>query len=286
MGLIEFRQVTKEYGPVKALDSASIVLEPLKIYGLLGRNGAGKTTMLNILTNKIFPTSGEVLFNNENIIENDRVQSQMFYMTEMKLYPTGMRISQVFRWTREFYPEFDMDYAYALAQKFGLNLRKKVKELSTGYSSIMKLILAMASNAPVLIFDEPVLGLDANHRDLFYHELMSRYNEHPQTIIISTHLIDEIADVLEEAIIIKEGRLVLHQPVEQLLQSAYAVSGEDAKVDQFIQNRKVIHQEALGRFKSAAVYEPLNAQVRSAAEALGLDISVAPLQKLFIYLTN
>ncbi|HBL68904.1 MAG TPA: hypothetical protein DDZ70_09410 [Firmicutes bacterium] len=158
--------------------------------------------------------------------------------------------------------------------------------MSTGYSSIMKLILAMASNAPVIIFDEPVLGLDANHRDLFYHELMARYNEHPQTIIISTHLIDEIADVLEEAIIIKDGRLVLHQPVEQLLQSAYTVSGADAKVDQFIKNRKVIHQETLGRLKSAAVYEQLNSQIRRDAEALGLDISGAPLQKLFIYLTN
>jgi ABC-2 type transport system ATP-binding protein len=286
MGLIEFRQVTKEYGPVKALDNASLVLEPLKIYGLLGRNGAGKTTMLNILTNKIFPTSGEILFNNESVIENDRVQSQMFYMTEMKLYPSGMRISQVFRWTREFYPQFDMEYAQVLAHKFALNLRKQVKTLSTGYSSIMKLILAMASNAPVIIFDEPVLGLDANHRDLFYHELMARYNEHPQTIIISTHLIDEIADVLEEAIIIKDGRLVLHQPVEQLLQSAYTVSGADAKVDQFIKNRKVIHQETLGRLKSAAVYEQLNSQIRRDAEALGLDISGAPLQKLFIYLTN
>lgn len=286
MGLIEFKNVGKCYGDVKALDSVSLALEPHKIYGLLGRNGAGKTTLLNILTNKTFPTSGEAWLAGEPVTENDRAQAQMFYMSEMNLYPEGMRVARVFRWAREFYPDFDTAYANALAGRFGLNTRKKVKELSTGYSSIFKLIVTLASNAPVLIFDEPVLGLDANHRELFYKELIARYAGHPQTIIISTHLIDEVADVLEEAVIIKEGRIIVQQPVERLLQSAYTVSGEEGKVDEFVRGRNVIHQESLGRFKSAAIYEPCSDSDRAAAGALGLDVTAAPLQKLFIYLTN
>lgn len=286
MGLIEFKNVTKQFGEVMALDDVSVAFEPNKIYGLLGRNGAGKTTMLNILTNKVFPTGGKVLLKGESVTENDRAQAEIFYMSEMNLYPEGMRIDRVLQWTSEFYPDFDPVYAASLAQKFGLNTKKKVKELSTGYSSIFKLILALASNAPVIIFDEPVLGLDANHRDLFYRELIARYNEHPQTIIISTHLIDEVADVLEEAVVIKEGQIILQQRVEQLLQSAYTVSGEDAKVDEYTRDKKVIHQEVLGRFKSATVYETCGNKEKACAGELGLDVTTAPLQKLFIYLTN
>lgn len=286
MGLIEFNNVSKYYGEVKALDGISLILEPQKIYGLLGRNGAGKTTLLSILTNKVFPTRGQTLLEGQPVTENDEAQAKMFFMSEMNLYPEGMRIARVFQWTREFYLDFDMAYANALAGKFGLDTRKKVKELSTGYHSIFKLILTLASGAPVIIFDEPVLGLDANHRDLFYKELIARYNERPQTIIVSTHLIDEVADVLEEAVIIKEGRIMVQQPVEQLLRSAYTVSGEDVKVDEFMKGKKVIYQESLGKFKSAVVYEPCGDRDRAVAGTLGLDVTTAPLQKLFIYLTN
>lgn len=286
MDLISFKNVSKSYGNVQALAQVSLTLEPNKIYGLLGRNGAGKTTMLNILTNKIFPTDGQVLLNGENVTENDKAQAQIFYMSEMNLYPEGMKVAQVFRWTKEFYPSFDAAYAHNLAKKFELNIKKKVKELSTGYSSIFKLILTLAANTPIIIFDEPILGLDANHRDLFYKELIAKYNETPQTIIISTHLIDEVADVIEEAIIIKTGRIMLQQQVEQLLQSAYTVSGEESKVDEFTSNKKVIHQEMLGRFKSATVYEICDSKAKELAASLALDITSAPLQKLFIYLTN
>ncbi len=286
MGLIEFQNVSKNYGQVQALTQVSLNLEANKIYGLLGRNGAGKTTMLNILTNKIFPTVGQVLLNGENVTENDNAQTQMFYMSEMNLYPEGMRVGQAFRWTKEFYPNFATDYAHSLAQKFGLSTKKKVKALSTGYNSIFKLIITLATNAPIIIFDEPILGLDANHRDLFYKELLAKYNETPQTVIISTHLIDEVADILEEAIIIKSGDIILQQPVEQMLQSAYTVSGEESKVDEFAADKKVIHQEMLGRFKSATIYGECHSEERELATSLNLDITSAPLQKLFIYLTN
>lgn len=286
MGEIEFKNISKRYGEVEALKGLSLTLKPQKIHGLLGRNGAGKTTLLNILANKVFPTSGEALLGGESVTENDRAQSSIFYMTEMNLYPEGMKVAQVFRWTKVFYPDFDLAYAGSLAQRFGLNIKKKVKELSTGYHSIFKLILTLSSNASILIFDEPILGLDANHRELFYKELIARYNEDPRTIIISTHLIDEVAKVLEEVIIIKEGEIILQQGIEELLQSAYTVSGAEAKVDEHTCHKKVIHEENLGGFKSATVYERYHENIKRAAEESGLTLATAPLQKLFIYLTN
>lgn len=286
MSVIEIKQIRKDYGATRALDDITLTIQPNRIYGLLGRNGAGKTTLLNLITNRIFPTAGEITVDGESVQENDRALGQIFYMMEANLYPPAMRVRELFRWSREFYPEFDLDYAAALAGKFGLNPNKRVRELSTGYASIFKAIVTLASNAPILIMDEPVLGLDANHRDLFYKELLRNYSEQPKTVIISTHLIEEVSDVLEEVIIIRDGRVVLQRPVLDLLAQAYTVSGESEKVDQYVAGKQCAGMEVMGRFKSVTVLEDRQQVDQTLARELGLDIDKVELQKLFISLTN
>jgi len=120
-----------------------------------------------------------------------------------------MKVKDGIKWTKEFYPSFNIKYAYELAANFKLNIDKKIKDLSTGYNSIFKLILGLSSGASIILFDEPILGLDANHRELFYRELIKSYSEQPKPIVVSTHLIDEISNVLEEIIIIKDGEILL-----------------------------------------------------------------------------
>ncbi|WP_202709961.1 ABC transporter ATP-binding protein [Sporosalibacterium faouarense] len=286
MNSIEVKNITKYYGNTKALDDVSITIEPNKIYGLLGRNGAGKTTLLNLLTNKIFPNKGNITLDGESIFENDKALNNIFYMMEKNLFPETMKVKEVFKWTKEFYTSFDDDYAKSLSGKFGLNINKKVKGLSTGYTSIFKAILALASNANVLLLDEPVLGLDANHRDLLYKELLTSYNERPKTIIISTHLIEEVSEVLEEAIIIKAGKILAKKSVEELLESAYTVSGEASNVDSYISGKEYIGEETMGRFKSVTVLENSSKQNKELARKLDLEFSNVELQKLFINLTN
>ncbi|MDR5659049.1 ABC transporter ATP-binding protein [Serpentinicella sp. ANB-PHB4] len=286
MSIITIKNLTKYYGRTKALENINLTIEENKIYGLLGRNGAGKTTLLNIITNKLFPCEGDIQVNGESVFENENVLNKIFYMMEKNLYPESLKIKEVFSWTRAFYPNFDMDYAKELSQRFGLDTNKTVKGLSTGYASIFKAITALASNTEILILDEPVLGLDAYHRDMFYKVLLENYLDKPKTIIISTHLIEEIADVLEETIIIKSGQIIEQRSVEDLLLSAYTVSGEESKVDQFIQEKNYVGIETMGKFKSATVIEPLDNNIKSQARSLGLDISKPELQKLFINLTN
>ena len=181
MKTIEVKELTKYYKTNKALDCLNFTIEPGKIYGLLGRNGAGKTTLLNLMTGRIFPTEGEIRIDGENVHENDKVLGSIFYMTEKNLYPVEERVKNILKWSRQFYPKFDMEYARDLADKFGLDTNKKVKNLSTGYTSIFKAVTALASNADIILFDEPVLGLDANHRDMLYKELLAMQN--PRTII-------------------------------------------------------------------------------------------------------
>ena len=283
MTKIEVKDLTKTYGDTVALDNVRLTLDEKKIYGLLGRNGAGKTTLLNIMTGKTHPTGGSITIDGEPAWENDKVLENIFYMSEQNLYPASLRVRQVFKWTAEFYPGFDLPYAEELARRFELNTKKKSKELSTGYASIFKAILALASGAKILLFDEPVLGLDANHRELLYREILANYAEKPKIMILSTHLIEEIADLLEEVIIIKKGQIILKQSVEDLLLSAHTVYGEASKVDQYIQGKSCVAAEGLQNFKSVIL---LGGADRALAKSLDLEIGKAELQKLFIGLTN
>ena len=286
MNTIEIKGITKYYGDVKALDNVTFTMEKGKIYGLLGRNGAGKTTLLNLITNRIFPTEGEIRIEGGSIYENDKMLRNIFYMTEKNLYPGDEKLKNIFKCTRQFYPAFDIDYAKGLAEKFGLNINKKVKDLSTGYGSIFKAVTALASNTGIIIFDEPILGLDANHRDMLYKELLANYSQNPRTIIISTHLIEEVAQVLEEVVIIKEGKLVTKQPVEELLSGAYTVTGEASRVNRYIEGKKHIGGETIGNVKTVIVLEDINNKNKALAKELGIDFSKVQLQRLFISLTN
>lgn len=286
MYAIETKNLTVRFGSTAAVDNVSLALEPGRIYGLLGRNGAGKTTLLNVIANKLFPTAGEARVDGQEASENAEAQAKVFYMTEKNLYPPTMRVRQAFYWAREFYTGFDMAYAEGLAKKFGLGTGKKVKTLSTGYTSIFKAVLALSSGAPILLLDEPVLGLDANHRALLYREIIARFGEKPATVVISTHLIDEVAEVLEDVVIIKRGQVIEQSNVEELLRTACAVSGEASAVDGFTAGRHVIASETMGRFKTATMRGALDEPSKAQAREAGLDVTPATLQKLFIDLTN
>ncbi|HPZ53351.1 MAG TPA: ABC transporter ATP-binding protein, partial [Clostridia bacterium] len=206
--MIEIKSLTKDYKNVRALDNVTLTFEENKIYGLLGRNGVGKSTLLNIITDKVFPSQGEVLVDGEKVSNNDEVLGKMFLMNEKNYYPEAMKVYEIFNWTNEFYPDFDLVSAFEPADKFKLNTKSKVKALSTGYASIFKAIVALCSNTKYILLDEPVFGLDANHRDLLYKVILDRYANNPKTIIISTHLIEEVSSVIEEIVIIHNGKVL------------------------------------------------------------------------------
>lgn len=277
---IEIKGLTKNYGKTTALDNISVNIEYGHIYGLLGRNGAGKSTLVNIISNRVFATSGEVLIDGEPARENDKALSKLFTMSENNLLPSDMKVKDAIKLTKEFYPDMDTDYAFRLAELFELDLKKKLSSLSTGYSTIAKNILALSSGADYVIFDEPVLGLDANHRELFYKQLIERYSEQGETFIISTHLIDECASLIEKAIIIDGGKLLEDCDTEELLSGAYTVTGSAAAVDAYAQGKEIIGSDTVGGLKS--VY------IKGKAEKVpeGLEISKASLQTIFIRLTS
>ena len=279
---IQIENVSKGFGQVRALDGVSAVLEENKIYGLLGRNGAGKSTLLNIVTNRLFADSGQVLVDGQRVAENDDALSQIFLTSEKTYYPESMKVKDAFRWTRNFYPSFDEAFALRLAGSFQLNLNGKIRGLSTGYASIFKLVTALSVNTPYVLLDEPVLGLDANHRDLFYRVLLAKYGEKTFTVVLSTHLIEDVSSVLEDVVILKNGRVLCADSQENLLARGYAVSGTSSLVDSYIAGKEVLSVDSLGGLRTAYVL----GKVEPGELPQGLELSRLNLQKLFIQLTN
>lgn len=282
MNGIQINDVTKTFGDTLALNQVSLTFEPHKIHGLLGRNGAGKSTLLNIITNRLFADNGTVTIDGLSGTENDHAQGMIYLMSEKNLYPESMTCNEAFKWTKQFFKDFDLDYALNLARQFKLDPKKKIQSLSTGYNSIFKIITALSVNTPYVLFDEPVLGLDANHREMFYRLLIEKYSNNSFTAIISTHLIEEIANLLEYVIIIKNGEILVNESCESLLSKGYSVTGTINQVDTFVKDKEVIGEDVLGGLKTATVIGSINKSTLPD----GIEIANLDLQKLFIKLTN
>lgn len=278
---IELKNVSKSFGGVHALSDVSLSFGGGRVYGLLGPNGAGKTTLLNIITNRLYADCGEVLIDGESAPGRDRALGKVYMMAEQNLFPDSMKVKAALKITADFIPSFDLELAMELAQKFGLPMNKKVKALSTGYSSIIRLVLALSAGTPYVIFDEPVLGLDAQHRDMFYRLLMEHCGGGGQTVILSTHLIQEAAPLIEHAVIIKGGKILRDASAEELTGAAHTVSGPAGLVDGYIAGRQVLNTTAIGGLKTACVEGEPDARVPA-----GLEVSAMGLQDYFISLMN
>ena len=282
MNAIRIHDVTKKYGNVTALDHVSLSFEYGKIYGFLGRNGAGKSTLINIIANRIFADSGEVLIDGIPAKENMRAHEKIFCMSEADLYDTSLKVKEHFKWIGRFYDSFDIEKAFRIAEKFELDTNRRFKALSKGYQSIFKLTAALALEVPYVIFDEPVLGLDANHRELFYELLLKDYEQNERTIVIATHLIEEVANLIEEVVLIDRGKVLLQENVGTLLESGYSVTGLAGEVDAYCRGKNVIGSDEAGSLKAAYVLGDRTPLPKNSH----LQISAMNLQKLFVKLTE
>jgi ABC-2 type transport system ATP-binding protein len=284
--VVEVSNLTKAYGSVLAVNQVSFSIEAGKIYGLLGRNSAGKTTIMQIITAQLFASSGEVKVFGEHPYENSRVLSQICFVKDSQKYPNGYRVLDVLEQAALFFPHWDREYAFALVEAFRLPLSRLMKALSRGMLSAAGSIVGLASRAPLTIFDEPYLGLDAVARSIFYDWLLEDYAEHPRTVILSTHLIDEISRLLERILVMDQGRLVLDEEAEALRGRAFTVIGPAALVDTFTAGKEVLARSPLGGLLSATVMGNGDGKDRKQALALGLSLAPVSLQQLLVHLTG
>ncbi|TFV84619.1 ABC transporter ATP-binding protein [Microbacterium sp. dk485] len=284
--VIEVKNLTKRYRDTLAVDDVSFSIEKDKIYGLLGRNGAGKTTVMSILTAQNFATSGDVRVFGEAPYENARVLSRMCFVRESQKYPDDAVPLHAFRIARLFFPNWDQTLAERLIDDFQLPLKTRIKKLSRGQLSAVGVIIGLAARAEVTFFDEPYLGLDAVARQIFYDRLLEDYTEHPRTVILSSHLIDEVSNLIEKVLVIDRGRIVMDEDTDAVRDRAANIVGDTATVDAFVAGRDVIHRESLGRVASVTVLGALTAADRAQVAAAGLDITPVSLQQLIVRVTQ
>ncbi|RKL65574.1 ABC transporter ATP-binding protein [Salipaludibacillus neizhouensis] len=278
---IEVKNLSKKYKKQHALNNVSFTLEEPKIYGLLGRNGAGKTTFMDILSGNILASEGKILINGKNPFDNQELTESICLMKEGDNFKKDLKVKNVLKIFSYFYPTWDHKLADDLINEYNLNLNAKIKSLSKGMESSLGIIVGLASKAPITIFDEPYIGLDAPSRQKFYEILLEEYQTEKRTIIFSTHLIDEVSLLFEEVLILQEGSLVLQENADTLRDSTCAVSGNTEEVELYIKDKEVIGKKRLAGTMTAYIYGSIEE-----AKKQGFTAEGVPIQELMIYLTD
>lgn len=283
---INATNLSLNYGDHDALQNISFHCNQNKIYGLLGRNGAGKTSLLSILASFREQTGGSLTIGGESNFENAHVMQHVILIYNKDYKDESDNVKQILEGVERYRPFFDMDYAQHLIQKFKLPVDKKGKDMSNGMQSALNVTIGLASRAPITIFDEAYLGMDAPTREIFYQELLADQEKHPRILIISTHLVSEMDYLFEEILILDKGKMILQDDYESLLTKGASITGEAKDVDDFVQGMKVLNVQQLGPIKSAMVYGEVNATQQKTAQFKGLEIGPISLQDLFIHLTE
>lgn len=213
MSLIEFRNVNKSFGKKHVLEDVNLKIEKGKIYGLLGPNGSGKTTMIKLINDLLVPNSGEILINgNHPGVESKKVIS---YLPERTYLDMNMTVINLFDFFEDFYEDFDRNRAFELLSKLNINSGDKLKTMSKGTKEKVQLIAVMSRRADIYILDEPIGGVDPASRDYILETILGNFSDN-STIIISTHLISDIEKILDDVIFINQGKIVLNSSADEI----------------------------------------------------------------------
>jgi ABC-2 type transport system ATP-binding protein len=274
--------LTRRYRDELALDQVSFDIEPGSITGLLGRNGAGKTTLLRVIAGHEFASAGTVTVLGGSPVENEAVLRRMVFIREDQVYP-DFRVRHLVQTAALFYPDWSQELADSLIEDFRLPLKRKVRRLSRGMRSAVGIVIGLAARAEVTLFDEPYAGLDPVARQLFYDRLLADYAEHPRTVLLSTHLIDEVAGLLERAMVIDRGAIVLDAATDDLRGAATSVSGRAISVAEFTAGRSVWNRRRVASQESAVVAGTLDETDLARAAALHLRLEPLTLQQLVVH---
>lgn len=285
MSQLVCENISKQYKKKEVLHDINLTIEQGKIYGLVGRNGAGKTTLLSIMTAQNPATRGTVTCDGMPVWENQKALDHLCFSRELNtlsvLGPNTIKVREYLQMARTYYPNWDREMEQRLVAQFELNTKKKISKLSKGMLSMVTIIVALASKADITILDEPVAGLDVVARDDFYRLLLEEHEATGRTFIVSTHIIEEAANVFEQVIFLKDGEILLKEDTQELLDRAVHVSGLAEDVDNACAGLEIHHVEQMGRSKGVTVLLAPGEQI-----ADGYDVTVQPvsLQNLFVAL--
>ena len=269
------------------LTDVNLELIPGKIYGLLGRNGAGKTSLLSLIASYRKVTDGIITLDGKKVYENDEIMQHINFLYNPKeTSAENDKITEYIESGSIFRNDFDKEYAYRLLEKFDIDTDKAYSALSQGQQAAVTATLGLASLSKVTIFDEVTNGMDAPTRELFYSEVLEAENREERIIILSTHIISEMEHLFDEIIMIHKGQVLLQESTHELLEKGYTAAGKAERVRAFTENKQVINVKFLGALQIDTVLGSVTPEELEIAEDEHLDISPLKLQEMFISLTD
>lgn len=283
---IEVTGLQVHFGDVRAVDDMTLTIAGGTVCGLLGRNGAGKSTLLATIAAFRRPTGGQVCVDGEDPYENPRVMSETCLVRAGGDFEDAMTVRDALEVAAALRPRWDTAFADDLVERFELPRRTKVRDLSRGKRSALAVTVGLAARAPLTMFDEPHLGMDVHSRYAFYDVLLADYMARPRTIVLSTHLIDEVASLFEDVVIIDRGRLVAHGPTDELTARGAQLTGPADAVHAATIGMRVVSSRQLGPTRSVVVLDPVDSSLLAEAVGAGVEIAPLPLQDLFVHLTS
>lgn len=283
MATLKCEGINKSYKDKEVLKNVNLTIEQGKIYGLIGRNGVGKTTLLSVLTAQAPANSGSVTLDGMPVWENREALEHICFSREINtvtaLGPNNIKIKEYFKIASIYNPNWDQAYADELIASFKLDVKKRVKQLSKGMLSMVTIIVGLASKADITILDEPVAGLDVVAREKFYKLLIEEQAESGRTFIISTHIIEEAADVFEEVIFLHDKDILLKENTVELLDKCVHVSGVKEEVEAAVAGLNVVKKENIGKSMAVTVMLKDNQHVMRNSE---ITVQPVSLQNLFV----
>ncbi|MGG3572173.1 ABC transporter ATP-binding protein [Bacillus gobiensis] len=287
MNVVECTQLSKSYGNKKALNNISFHIRENSITGLIGRNGAGKTTLLKLLAGLSRETSGEVKVFSERPFNNLKVSMNTIFVDEDINLPDSLNLTEILEEMKRFYPNWDMDLANRLFSYFSFHPKQKYDSLSKGMRSTYNMIIGLSARCALTIFDEPTTGMDSAARKDFYKALLKDYLDHPRTIIISNHHLHEMEAVLEDILLIKNGRNYLHMLVAELKELAIGIKGKEETINRWTENSEIFYRKRIGtNSEYLAVKNEWSEAELQRAKIEGLDFTAVDLADLCEYLTD
>lgn len=283
---VEAKNVSVAYKEFEALTDINFTLENGKIYGLIGRNGAGKTSLLSLLAAYRKATSGDVTIDGETIFENEKAMAQVTFVHQTDYKEEYDTIVQFFELAERYRPTFDRKYAEQLVELFHLPTNKPLRKLSTGMQSAFNVTIGLANRTPITIFDEAYQGMDAPTREIFYKEILEEQARFSRLFILSTHLVSEMEYLFDEVLIIHKGKLLVQEEMDTLLQKGFSVTGAINDVEEVVAGLNVLSEQKLGGTKSVMVYGELPEERADFIKRRELEIGNVSLHDLFIQLTK
>jgi len=283
---IEVKNLGRSFGTTRALHDVSFTVPQGAICGLLGSNGAGKTTAMAIITGQDRPGSGEVVIEGKTPFESDAVSEIISFVRDNQRYPDDFRLHHILRVAPLFHRDWDSQFAERLAALFGLPKRTLVKKYSRGQLSALAIVIGLASRAPITVFDEPYLGLDIVARERFYEELLADQAAHPRTFLISTHLVEEMEQIFDRVVVLNDGKVVLDASAEDLHGQATEVTGKYAELTEFTAQLPVLRLRKVGSLASAIIRPGLTSAQMEEAQQRGLSTAPVALHDLIAAFGN